>query len=179
MLDTLWRGILCDRHDGPTRGWWLPHLPAGYPTLDPTPIMRFPPLTLVAAVTAVALSPSVSRLAQAPRPHVVSVDFVKARPGERSRLIRYYQLNWTRARVTVLARGEIVDFRMLVRADTGTRWDVALETTYADSSAYARAEAIFQPVLAAQGVTLVDGKRRADIADIVESRIVTVAPRAP
>lgn len=107
-------------------------------------------------------------------PRVVTLDLVKANPGERDRLVRYYRLNWERARATVLASNQIVGYRMLTGSDTGSRWDVALETEYADSAAYARAEAIFQPVLQAQGRTLVDGKSRAELGTIVESRVTTV-----
>jgi hypothetical protein len=108
------------------------------------------------------------------RPQVVTVDFVKAHAGERDALIRYYRANWARARATVLANGGIAHYRMLISADTGSRWDVSLETTYADSAAYSRAEAVFAPVLQAQGTTLIDGKRRSEMAEIVESRTTII-----
>jgi hypothetical protein len=58
--------------------------------------------------------------------------------------VQFYRLSWARARETVLAKGEIVSYRMLVGADTGSRSDVALQTTFADSAAFARVEEIFR-----------------------------------
>jgi hypothetical protein len=129
------------------------------------------PVALGVATRAEYLIASVVR-----RPRVVTVDFVKAHAGERDALMRYYRANWSRARETVLARGGIAHYRMLISAGTGSRWGVALETTYADSAAFPRAEPVFAPVLRAQGTTLIDGKRRADMAEIVESRTTIVDP---
>ena len=132
------------------------------------------PATLLCAAT--VLTPVNATRAQAPEArHVVALDFVKAKPGELPRLIRFFELNWAAARATLVAQGaDIVGYRMLVSADTASAWDVVLETTYADSASYARREQIFQPVLAAKGKVLVDGKDRSGLGDIVGSRVLAV-----
>ncbi len=137
--------------------------------------MRISAFIFFSLATTSSAAPSGAQLdAGGSRPQIVSIDFVKARPGQRALLIRFYQLNWSRARATILAKREIVSYRMLVSADTSSQWDVALETTYQDSASYARREALFKPVLDAQGLTVVEGKRRADLAEIVGSRLMTV-----
>ncbi len=100
---------------------------------------------------------------------------MKAKPDELSRLIRFYESNWAAARATLLSQnGGIVGYRMLVATDTAATWDVMRETVYADSATYTRREQIFQPVLAAKGKILVDGKDRAGLGDIVSSRELAV-----
>jgi len=140
-------------------------------------------LSLRIALLAVgaAVAPVTPALAQAVEPrHIVALDFVKAKPGELSRLIRFFELNWSVARATVLAqRAGVVSYRMLVGADTASTWDVMLETVYTDSATYARRETIFQPVLAAKGKVLIDGKDRPAMGDIVASRVLGVRVTAP
>ena len=55
-------------------------------------------------------------------------------------------------------------------SSTGAGTQVILLTEYPDSAAYARREEIFQPILAAQGRTLIDGKATRELTDRVESR---------
>jgi hypothetical protein len=128
-------------------------------------------------VAACALAPMRAVLSQAgasPQA-VVALDFVRAKPGERARLIRFFESNWAAVRATLLPRNVgVVGYRMLVSADTASAWDVVLETIYADSAAYERREQIFQPVLAARTKILIDGKDRPDLGDIVTSRITRI-----
>jgi hypothetical protein len=125
------------------------------------------------------LAPAAIGAQTANQSQMVALDFVKAKPGELARLVRYFELNWAVARDTVKAqRGGVVSYRILVTADTSSAWDVMLETVYADSSAYARREEIFAPVLKAKGKVLVDGKDRSAFGDIVGSRLVTT-PKTP
>lgn len=112
--------------------------------------------------------------AQQPSEPIVAVDLVKAKPGQRERLIRFYQLNWEQRRVEALARGMITGYRLLVSADTGTRWDVMLETTYADIASYAARERNFGALIARNPAQPIDGMMRAALGDIVESRDLTV-----
>jgi hypothetical protein len=115
----------------------------------------------------------------APSPRVVGVDYVRAKPGELPRLVRFYQLNWARSRRTLQGRGEIVSYHLLVRADTTAGWDIELHTEYPDSAAYDRREEIFRPVMAAQGRTLVDGLDRSALGEIISSRLFVVPPAVP
>jgi hypothetical protein len=47
---------------------------------------------------------------------------------------------------------------------------VILLTEYPDSAAYARREEIFQPILTAQGRTLIDGKATRELTAGIENR---------
>ena len=93
------------------------------------------------------------------------------RQGERENYRRFLGANWARARRTARERGEIRSYQALFSPDTaGTRaGTVLLMTEYPDSAAYARREEIFQPILAAQGRTLIDGKATRELTDRVES----------
>ncbi len=92
-------------------------------------------------------------------PSVWSVDLVTVLPGERGRYERFLEANWARARRTARAKGEIRSYHALFTADTTVSgWQVILLTEYPDSAAYGRREEIFQPILTAQGRTLIDGK---------------------
>jgi hypothetical protein len=53
---------------------------------------------------------------------------------------------------------------------TGAGTQVLLMTEYPDSTAYKRREEIFQPILAAQGRTLIDGKATRELTERLESR---------
>ena len=59
---------------------------------------------------------------------------------------------------------------MPARRSAGAGTQVILLTEYPDSAAYARREEIFQPILTAQGRTLIDGKATRELTDRVESR---------
>lgn len=108
---------------------------------------------------------------------IVTVDLVRAKPGQLDRLLRYYELNWAAARRTVLQQGGISGYRLLVRADTTQGWDVVLETEYPDPATFERREATFAPVLKAKGKILVDGMDRPALGDIVEARTMTLVTR--
>ncbi len=110
---------------------------------------------------------------------VVTLDFVRAKPGERTRLIRFFQLNWEAARRTALAQGAITGYRLLIQPDTMGVWDVALETEYPDSATHARREQLFQPILRAKGKILIDGLDRPALGDILESHELRVAGASP
>lgn len=110
---------------------------------------------------------------------IVALDFVKSRPGERDRLVRFYQLNWAELRTVLQARGDIVSFRMLVSADTGSAWDVLLETVYPDSQSFARREEMFAPLRAGRTLVLVDGRDRSSLGDILFSRAMRIDAARP
>ena len=67
----------------------------------------------------------------------------------------------------------------IVRADTTGDYDIELHTEYPDSASYARREEIFQPVMAAQGRTLVDGLDRSALGEIIALRLYRVMPAEP
>jgi hypothetical protein len=94
---------------------------------------------------------------------VWSADFVATRPGEKERYVRFLEANWVRARRTARAAGHIMSYRVLAAPDSTAGWDFVLLTEYADSGTYARREAVFQPILDAQGLTRIDGKTSRDL----------------
>ena len=117
----------------------------------------------IAAATLVALAaacatPRADEPAPAHGPSVWTADFMRTKPGQLERYLRYLDANWARSRRTVLAQGGIRSFRVLVTQPTDEApWDVVLLTEYPDSAAHARAEEVFRPVMSAQGETLIDG----------------------
>lgn len=139
---------------------------------------RLPVLALCVALSVSFGTPPVAAQ-DGPEPHVVEVDYVRANPGELPRLVRFYQLNWARSRRTLQARGAIISYHLLVRADSTGDYDIELHTEYPDQAAWERREEIFRPVMAAQGRTLVDGLSRADLGEIVASRRFHVLPAEP
>ena len=87
------------------------------------------------------------------------------RVGERENYRKFLEANWTKAR-TLRERGEIRSYHAAFAPDSGSaNAQVLLLTEYPDSSAYARREEIFQPVLAAQGRTLIDGKATRELTE--------------
>jgi hypothetical protein len=140
--------------------------------------LRLPVLALCFALPLSLDAPRVAAQNR-PVPHVVEVDYVRAKPGELPRLVRFYQLNWARSRRTLQQRGAIVSYHLLVRADTTGGYDIELQTEYPDAAAWERREEIFRPVMAAQGRTLIDGLSRADLGEIVANRRFHVLPAEP
>lgn len=122
--------------------------------------------TLARTLIAFAILANVScaRAVQRPEPapaastSVWTADFMRTKPGQFDRYLKYLDANWARSRRTVLSQGRIRSFRVLTTTPTAAApWDVVLLTEYPDSAAQANAESIFRPVLDAQGETLIDG----------------------
>jgi hypothetical protein len=137
------------------------------------------PVPAICFTLAISMCPPPVAAQTAPERHFVDVAYVRAKPGELPRLVRFYQLNWARSRRTLQAQGAIVSYHLFVRADTTGDYDIELHTEYPDSASYARREEIFQPVMAAQGRTLVDGLDRAALGEIIALRLFRVIPAEP
>jgi hypothetical protein len=97
----------------------------------------------------------------------------------RADYLRFLEANWARARQTAMAQGHIRSYRVLLAPDTAAAWQVVLLTEYPDAGAYARREAIFQPILAARGRTLIDGKGTRELTVRIENRVLTAPLGAP
>ena len=111
---------------------------------------------------------------------VWSADFMRTKPGQQERYVRYVSANWARARRTALEQGKILSFRVLVAVpDSAGGWDVALLTEYPDSAAYANREAVFRPILDAQGETLVDGLSGRGADNVMKTSIRSTTMRSP
>ena len=92
------------------------------------------------------------------------------RVGERENYRKFLEANWAKARRTVRERGEIRSYHAAFSPDTaGAKARVLLITEYSDAAAYDRREAIFAPVLAAQGRTLIEGKSSREMTEGIES----------
>ena len=103
-----------------------------------------------------------------------AVDIVTVRAGERENYRKFLEANWAKARRTVREQGDIRSYHAAFSPDTGSaNTQVLLLTEYTDSSAYARREEIFQPVLAAQGRTLIDGKATRELTERLVSTAYT------
>lgn len=137
------------------------------------------PVSAICFTLLACFNPSPAAAQAPPEPHFVDVAYVRAKPGELPRLVRFYQLNWARSRRTLQAQGAIVSYHLLVRADTTGHYDIELHTEYPDSASYARREEIFRPVMAAQGRTLVDGLDRSALGEIIALRLFRVLPAEP
>jgi hypothetical protein len=110
---------------------------------------------------------------------VWSVDFVTTKSGEHDRYLRFLEANWVRARRTARASGHILSYRVLTASDSSAGWDVALLTEYADSLSYAQRESAFGPILAAQGLTRIDGKGPRDLTSSIKNVLLTAAYGEP
>lgn len=110
---------------------------------------------------------------------VWTADFMRTKPGQQARYLRYVDANWARARRTVQAQGGIKSFRVLVSSDSLAAWDVLLLTEYPDSAAFARAEEVFRPVLAAQGQTLIDGMSGRGPDNELKRSVMSTLVRSP
>ncbi len=130
--------------------------------------------TYYLAIAVAMLFFSNSPMAQSPSAPITTIDYVRAKPGELPRLLRFYELNWLSARRTVLQQGGISGFKLMQQLDSAGSWHIALQTDYPDSASYARREETFAPVLAAKGKILVDGLDRPALGDIVESVVLRV-----
>lgn len=108
-----------------------------------------------------------------------TVDFMRTKPGQQARYLRYLDANWARARRTVQAQGGVKSFRVLVSPDSLAPWDVVLLTEYPDSAALARAEEVFRPVLTAQGETLIDGMSGRGPDNALKQSVVSHQLRSP
>lgn len=134
---------------------------------------RLAGITALACASIISCRPSAgvpsaapSRASDTRGPSVWAVDVVTVRPGEGENYRKFIEANWAKARRTLRERGEIRSYHAAFAPDTGSaNAQVLLLTEYPDSSAYARREEIFQPVLAAQGRTLIDGKATRELTE--------------
>ena len=101
---------------------------------------------------------------QSSGPSVWSVDIVTVKAGERENYRRFLEANWAKARRTAKSQGDIRSYHA-VFADSAGQTEVLLMTEYPDSARYNRREEIFQPILRAQGRTLIDGKATRELTD--------------
>ena len=78
---------------------------------------------------------------------VWSVDLVRTLPGSQADYVRSIEDNWAGARELARERGAVISYQAFVaQTDTAGGWDVMLMTEYADSTAWANREEVFQAI---------------------------------
>lgn len=99
------------------------------------------------------------------------MDAWRAVPVERERYLRFLMANWAPARAEVASgSGAVLEWRVVTcggGSPTCPDWDYLLVTVYRDSSAWARREALFAPVLRRRGMIPIDGKGPRELARFV------------
>ena len=80
---------------------------------------------------------------------VWTVDLVRTLPGQQTKYLRNIEANWAGARRLARERNFVLSYRALMAPPDSSRgWDLLLMTEYADSTAWANREAIFQEIFA-------------------------------
>lgn len=91
---------------------------------------------------------------------VWSVDLVRTLPGAQADYIRSIENNWAGARELARERGAVTSYRAFVAPqDTARGWDVILMTEYADSTAWANREDVFQAIFSSPEFVAVESAR--------------------
>jgi hypothetical protein len=83
---------------------------------------------------------------------VWTMDLVRTLPGQQAEYLRSIEANWASSRRIASQRGAVLSYRAFVAMpDSVQEWDVVLMTEYADSTAWANREAIFDSIFASPG----------------------------
>jgi hypothetical protein len=110
----------------------------------------------------------------------VELTFLKAKPGERERLVRFIELNWFEMDRIAAGQGLMRDYRVLETGTDEGAWNVLVEVTYTDERGYAGIVEAFEAIRKAHRSVAVDGKGLRDLGAIVESKKTYAhAPAAP
>lgn len=103
-----------------------------------------PALAMIASCSS---PPEVLPASPAASASVWAIDLVRTLPSAQAHYLRSIETNWAGARRIALMQGAVISYRALVTPQDSLRaWDVMLMTEYADSSAWARREEIFQAI---------------------------------
>jgi hypothetical protein len=113
--------------------------------------------------------PQPSRIAGSDRV-AVELTFLKAKPGERERLVRFIELNWFEMDRIAAGQGLMRDYRVLETGTDEGAWNVLVEVTYTDERGYAGIVDTFEAIRKAHRSMAVGGKGLRDLGTIVESK---------
>jgi hypothetical protein len=125
---------------------------------------------VIAVLAGIALAGGWRARSAPPPDSFVAIDTWRTIPGQRARYLAFLDSNWVPARAAVAGSGDVVGFRSIVldsAAAAKAGWDVMLMTTYRDSTAWARREEVFAPVLARRGLIRIDGMGPRELATFV------------
>lgn len=113
---------------------------------------------------------------------VWTLDLVRTLPGQQAEYLRNIENNWASARNLAREQGAVLSYRALATTpDSARGWDVLLMTEYADSTAWADRETIFQAIFDSDAFSYVQPARpsaelREFVAGDMALRAVAAAP---
>ncbi len=131
------------------------------------PILRPPPAAT--APTSDAVPSSDDRAAA-----IWAISLVRARPGQRQRLLRFLRANWLELDQQLLEQGRISRYRLL-EADAGggdgKGWDYAVILEYRDRQAMDDFVPAYLALLKARPQVRIDGLSFADLGEVVQQKV--------
>lgn len=108
---------------------------------------------------------------------VWAISLVRARPGQRERLLRFLRANWLALDAQLLEQGRISSYRLL-EADVVTgvindskRWDYAVILEYRDRQAMQDFVPAYLALLKARPQVRIDGLVFADLGEVVQQQV--------
>lgn len=108
---------------------------------------------------------------------VWAISLVRARPGQRERLLRFLRANWLALDAQLLEQGRISGYRLL-EADVVTgvindskRWDYAVILEYRDRQAMQDFVPAYLALLKARPQVRIDGLVFADLGEVVQQQV--------
>ncbi|WP_295680086.1 hypothetical protein [uncultured Nevskia sp.] len=106
-----------------------------------------------------------------------AISLVRARPGQRERLLRFLRANWLALDALLLEQGRISGYRLL-EADVVTgvindskRWDYAVILEYRDRQAMQDFVPAYLALLKARPQVRIDGLVFADLGEVVQQQV--------
>jgi hypothetical protein len=103
---------------------------------------------------------------------VTLIDFVKIKNGLTKEAMFYYENNWKMHRDTMLAKGFIKSYKLMVSTSDTTKFDLMLTTEYADSTQFKESEPRWSLVIKTNrpnGTALLNDKKPNDFREFVYS----------
>jgi hypothetical protein len=133
------------------------------------PLLAFGLLAVSSSLPAQS-EPLAQNVAVDSRKVAVELTFLKSKPGERERLIRYIESNWFAMDRIAQTRGLMDEYTLLETGSDEGPWNVLVAVTYRDERGYAGIRDDFEKIRAEHREVVVDGKRLRDLGAIVESK---------
>ena len=131
--------------------------------------MKF--LTKAAIYSVLIFAAAWTVAAQAAKPGVWAVDFVKTKSGEQLNYLKFIEQNWAQARSFMKDKGIVASYLAVsVPANDKTQWDVLLMTEYVDEAGYERREKVFEDYRRMRAAVTVGGKSGRDLSEIKVNR---------
>jgi len=109
---------------------------------------------------------------------VWAISLVRARPGQRERLLRFLRANWLALDAQLLEQGRISGYRLLAAdaaiaagIDDRKRWDYAVILEYRDRQAMQDFVPAYLALLKARPQVRIDGLVFADLGEMVQQQV--------